>query len=429
MSSGQRRTWAVPSSEMVPSRATQLFPRLMRKPYRVARVLFRLALPRYKVTFIQPYWGRTEFLCGLRPDSDVRSGHCVEVLTEKLRQKLNITGAVIPTSSGRTALELALRALKKRHSTRQEVILPTYGCRGTFDPVINAGLIPALADIDKNLNVSVDSVKGLLREDTLAILVPHLCGCKARIREIASVAHANGVFVIEDVCQALGGKDDGVFLGTCGDMSVFSFGMGKNLMATAGGALVSHVFAEEVRQEAQMLGKEETSLVKRRFKWTVFKYFFRPVVNIDRYKSSAYTYSEMHPLDAQLVCAQLDRLEGILEGRRKNARKVIEALRTAGLKCVLQNEEDHIYTKLSVICECPEDYCKLRNALHRRRIETEGMYTPLHLQACAAKSSTKEGWPHSEEIYGNVFNIPVRPNLTERQLNRILTAIGSIAGA
>jgi len=413
----------VPSSETVVCRITQFFLWLMRKSYRVSRVIFRLAIPRYKVNFIKPYWGRTEFFCGLL-HSDVRSGHSVEILTENLRQKLNITGVLIPTSSGRTAFELALRVLKKKQSARQKVIIPTYGCRGTFDPVINAGLIPVFADIDENLNVSVDSVRNHLKEDTLAILVPHLCGCKARIEEIVSMAHAKNVFVIEDACQALGGKDGGFFLGKWGDMSIFSFGMGKNLMATAGGVLASSIFAEDVRKEAQMLGKEDTALVKRRFRRTVFKYFFRPVLNIDRYRLSAYTYSEMHPVDAKLICAQLDRLEDILEKRKENAQKVIEALHRTGLRCALQDEEDHVYTKLSVICECPEDCCRLRNALHTGGVETEGMYTPLHLQGCAAEYSTREGLPHSERICTNVLNIPVRPNLSEKELNRILKAIG-----
>lgn len=397
----------------------------LRLIYRSLVMIYRVAVPRHKVNFIRPYWGRREFFCGLLY-SDRKGGHSVEILIEKFRQKLNITGVIIPTSSGRTAFELALRVLKNKYPTKQKVIIPTYGCDGTFNPIINAGLVPVLADIDRNLNISIDSVSRHLKEDVLAILVPHLCGCKAEIEDIVSMAKQKRVVVIEDVCQALGGTDAKSFLGTKSDMAIFSFGMGKNLMATAGGILTSNILKEDLQKEAQELGKEDTALVKRRFRRILFKYFFRLEFNLQKYKLSAHSYSEMHPLDAKLICLQLDKLEDVLEKRKENARKVIEALYKTGLRFALQDEENHIYTKLSIIFEYAEDSCRLRNALHKGGIETEAMYTPLHLQKFAAEYSTREGLAYSERIYRNVFNIPVRPNLSERQINRILKAIGSV---
>lgn len=397
----------------------------LRKTYLPFMVIYRFATSYRRINFIKPYWGRTEFFCGLLY-SDRRGGHSVDTLIEIFREKFNIAGAIIPTSSGRTAFELALRVLKNRRPTKQKVIIPTYGCDGTFNPIINAGLIPVFADIDKNLNISIDSVSRHLKEDVLAILVPHLGGCKAQIEDIVSMAKRNRVVVIEDVCQALGGTDAKSFLGTRGDMAIFSFGMGKNLMATAGGILTSNILKEDLQKESQHLGKEDTTLVKRRFRRILCKYFFRLVLNIHQYKLSAHTYSEMHPLVASLICLQLDRLEDVLKKRKENAQKIIEALHKTGLRFGLQDAMNHVYTKLSLIFEYPEDSCRLRNALHNAGIETEGMYTPLHLKEFGSEFSTREGLPYSERIYKNVFNIPVRPNLSGKQLNRILKVIGRV---
>lgn len=382
-------------------------------------------MPRYKVNFLKPYWGRTEVFSGLLY-SDRKSDRSVDKLIARFRRQFNVAGAIIPTSSGRTAFELALRVLKNRCPRRQKVVIPTYGCLGTFNPIINADLIPVFADIDKNLNVSVDSVKRYLKEDVLAILVPHLCGCKAEIEEIVSMAKQKRVVVIEDVCQALGGTDAKSFLGTKSDMAIFSFGMGKNLMATAGGILTSNILKEDLQKETQKLRKQDTALVKRRFRRILLKYFFRLVLNIHQYKLSAYTYSEMHPLDAELICLQLDKLEDVLEKRKENTRKVIEALHKTGLRFALQDEDNHIYTKLSVIFEYPEDCCRLRNALHEAGIETEWMYTPLHLREFGAKYVTMKGLPYSEGIYKNVFNIPVRPNLKEKELRKIVRVMAGV---
>lgn len=397
----------------------------LRKTYRSLVMIYRVAVPRHKVSFIRPYWGRSEFFCGLLY-SDRRSGHSVDTLIEIFREKFNIAGAIIPTSSGRTAFELALRVLKNRRPTKQKVIIPTYGCDGTFNPIINAGLVPVLADVDKNLNVSIDSVRRHLKEDVLAILVPHLCGCKAEIEEIVSMAKQKRVVVIEDVCQSLGGTDSGSSLGTRGDMSIFSFGMGKNLMATAGGILTSNIYMEDLLKEAQKLGKEDTQLVRRRFRRIILRYFLGLEFRIGKFKMSAWQYNALHPLVASLICLQLDRLEDVLKKRKENAQKIIEALHKTGLRFGLQDAMNHVYTKLSLIFEYPEDSCRLRNALHNASIETEGMYTPLHLKEFGSEFSTREGLPYSERIYRNVFNIPVRPNLSGKQLNRILKAIGRV---
>ena len=398
---------------------------LLRRIYRSLVIIYRFVLPRSKVNFIKPYWGRAEFFRGLLY-SDRRSDHSLDSLIEKFREKFNIAGAIIPTSSGRTAFELALRVLKNRRPTKQKVIIPTYGCDGTFNPIINAGLVPVLTDIDKNLNISIDSVRRHLKEDVLAILVPHLCGCKAEIEEIVSMAKQKRVVVIEDVCQSLGGTDSGSSLGTRSDMSIFSFGMGKNLMATAGGILTSNIYMEDLLKEAQKLGKEDTQLVRRRFRRIILRYFLGLELRIGKFTRSAYKYNALHPLDANLICLQLDRLEDVLEKRKENAQKITEALHKTGLRFALQDEENHIYTKLSVILECPENCSRLRNGLHREGIATEGMYTPLHLREFAAEFSIRESFPYSERIYKNVFNIPVRPNLSGNQLNRILKAIGSV---
>jgi len=376
---------------------------------------------------MKPYWSRTEFFCGLFY-SDRKSDRFVDMLTERFRQKFDITGVVIPTSSGGTAFELALKVLKNIHPTRKRVIIPTYGCRATFDPIVNAGLVPVFADIDKNLNISVESVRYHMTDDVLAMLVPHLCGCKAEIEELVSIAKQKHVVVIEDVCQSLGGTDSGLFLGKRGDMTIFSFGRGKNLMATAGGMLTSNIYMEDLLNEAQKLTREDIRIVRRRFRKIVLRDFIGFEFRIERFLMSSREYKALHPLDAKLMCVQLDKLEEVLEKRKANAKRIIEVLRKTGLRVALQEGEAHIYTRLSVIFEYPQDCRRLEEALHAARVVTDDMYSPLHLKPFAAEFSSNVVLPYSERIYKNIFNVPVRPNLSEKQLDKIVKAIGNVGG-
>ena len=378
-----------------------------------------------RVNFLKPYWGPKELLTGFFYREKINNGR-LNILIDKFSGKFNLKGIVIPTSSGRVALELALRVLKNNRPAKQKVIIPSYGCKGTFDPIINAGLIPVFADIDKNLNMSKNSVKKYIDDQVLAILVPYLCGCKPEIEEISKIAKEKNIAIIEDVCQALGGKDGDDSWGKKYDMSIFSFGMGKNLMATAGGILLSNIYPEQICEEAKKLGKEETCLVKRRFKDIFFKYFLKFDRNINQHLLTAYQYNAMHSLDAKLICSQLDKLDAVLDKRRENAGKLKEALSKTNLRFYLQDATGHAYTKFPIIfedlyhCEIFKDY------FYNRGIELEEMYIPLHLKEFAIDFYQGQDLAYSEKIYKNIFNIPVRPNLSHKQLSGIIKTIEDI---
>lgn len=347
-------------------------------------------------------------------------------MKDQFRSKLRISGAIILTSSGRIALELALRVLRESNPERRKVIIPTYCCRGVFNPVVRARLLPVFVDMDGNLNISRDSARQHMSDDVLGIVVPHIGGCKADIDDIASSAKQHGVAVIEDTCQALGRKSSGRFTGTDYDMSIFSFTLGKNLMATAGGVLISNILKDNICKEATNLQQEDTSVVRKRFWAILLRYFFNIQTNIDDGLISSYQYNAMHPLDANLLLHQLGKLDEVVMLRRNNAQKIISSIQRARLDVRWPEDKYHIYTKLSLICRSSEECGRLRDFFYRQGIETESMYVPLHLRDFAV-SNSRESLPNSEGEYKKVFNVPVRPNLRSRELDRIVRAIESYA--
>jgi len=374
-----------------------------------------------RINFIRPYWDSAEFLEGILYEE--KSDVFLENLADKFRRRFNISGVTIPTSSGRTALELALKVLTSKYPAKRKVIIPTYCCRGVFDPVVRAGLIPIFADIDENLNLSKDSVRKCDEGSTLAVVVPHIGGCEAEIEEIALVARQRSIVVIEDACQSLGRKSSNHYDGSQYDMAIFSFGLGKNLMGTAGGFLSSKILETDICEEAKNLEREKTSMVRKRFREIVLKYSLNLNGNVDRYILSSYGYNRMHPLDAGLVLSQLDKLDTILQKRRRNAKIVTNSIRLSALDIRLQEDTDHVYTKLPLIFGDAKTCKTLSNALQQEGVETESMYIPLHLREFGTVYNTGDPLPNAERAYKNVFNVPVRPNLGEGELKRIVRAI------
>lgn len=374
-----------------------------------------------RISFIKPCWGIKEYLNVITPCA----ANFDKKLVNEIQKLFNANAEIIPTSSGRTALTLGLNILRTKFPQKQNVIIPTYACKAIYDSVINAKLSVILADVNEDLNISSESVKRIIEKSDgiLAIIVPHLGGAKADVENISLLAKEKDIFVIEDMAQSFGLKTpEGGLLGTKCDMSIFSFGIGKNLMATAGGLLMSNVFKEEVNKEAQNLGSEKNKHIRKRFFGYYAKYFLNCKYSDDNDIKSAYEYNRINPIDAKLALTQIKRLEFILERRALNAKNIIDALEKTTLQFSLQNKENNIYTKLSVIFTNKEDYSRLLGYFQKAGIQTEELYKPLHLREGVKYQQTIK-LDNAERIYKYAFNIPARPNLSKKQIERIVKTV------
>ena len=149
-------------------------------------------------------------------------------------------------SSGTIAVELALRGLGV--GPGEEVILAGYDFPGNFRAVEAIGAMPVLVDIDPNTwCLDPRHIEVAAAEQTRAVIVSHLHGGMAAMREIMAIASARGLTVVEDACQAPGAAVDGRVAGCWGDVGVLSFGGSKLLTAGRGGALVTRDAAVEQR--------------------------------------------------------------------------------------------------------------------------------------------------------------------------------------
>jgi dTDP-4-amino-4,6-dideoxygalactose transaminase len=183
-------------------------------------------------------WSGAEYRAILRCilTGRVANGGNIARLTQRLTA-LYAPASVYPVNFGHTAIRMALALFVRRTGNdRNEVVIPRYICPSVVQSVQGAGLIPVMADVGADLNLTAASVQAMLGPRTLAVIAPHMFGCPADIGAIERVCRTAGVFLIDDAAQVIGITRDGRHLGTFGDIGVVSFAQSKTVVAGVRGA-------------------------------------------------------------------------------------------------------------------------------------------------------------------------------------------------
>jgi 8-amino-3,8-dideoxy-alpha-D-manno-octulosonate transaminase len=142
------------------------------------------------------------------------------------------------TSSGTAGLKVALQALGIGKG--DEVITQSHTFIATVEAIVSCGAIPVIADIDKSLNIDINSFKSLITKKTKAVIPVHMYGVSCDMEKIMNIANGSSIKVLEDSCQAIGGKYKNRYLGTFGDAGVYSFDSGKIIPLGEGGMIVTN---------------------------------------------------------------------------------------------------------------------------------------------------------------------------------------------
>lgn len=140
-------------------------------------------------------------------------------------------------SSGTAAVHAAIGALRLEPGS--EIITTPITDPGTVSPIIFQQCIPVFADVEYDtLNLSPASVERNITKKTKAVIVVHLAGNPAKIKDIVRIAHKHKLYVIEDCAQAHGARYGGKFVGSFGDLSCFSMMSGKHTTSGGQGGMV-----------------------------------------------------------------------------------------------------------------------------------------------------------------------------------------------
>ncbi|MCW8129485.1 MAG: DegT/DnrJ/EryC1/StrS family aminotransferase [Planctomycetota bacterium] len=324
-------------------------------------------------------------------------------------------------SSGTDALLLALMALGV--GPGDEVICPAYSFFATAGSIARLGAKPVFADIDAAaFNLDPASARAAAKRCTRlkALLPVHLYGQCAPMAELEALAAELGVPIVEDAAQAIGSDDaQGRRAGTVGRIGCLSFFPTKNLGAFGdAGMVVTNDAALAARMKMLRVHGMEP------------KYYHELVglnARLDALQAAVLRVKLKH-LDAWTAARQANAARYDRAFAEAGARDGAHALNAGGLPLRYPTAPGaparHIYNQY-VIRVPAERREALMAHLKAQGIGTEIYYpVPLHLQECFASIATVKGsMPRSEAAARETLALPVYPELTPEQVDRVAAEI------
>ncbi len=174
-------------------------------------------------------------------------GKQVKQLEERVSSYIG-TKYAVGVASGTDALLLALKALsykiygREHFKSEDEIITTPFTFVATADTILLSGATPVFIDIDPYAyNIDPENIREYLSNNSSkvkAIIPVHLYGQACNMDEIMQMAKEFGVYVIEDVAQAFGGKWKDKKLGNFGIAGCLSFFPTKGLGGFGDGGMV-----------------------------------------------------------------------------------------------------------------------------------------------------------------------------------------------
>ena len=337
--------------------------------------------------------------------------------TEKLLKKYIKSKFVALTHSCTAALEISaiLINLKKN----DEVIMPSYGFVSVANAVVLRGAKPIFADINPlTLNVSYKDIRKKITKRTKAIYVIHYGGNSCEIDKISKLAKKNKIYLVEDCAHAFLAKNKNKFLGTIGDIGVFSFHETKNLVAGQGGC-ISINNTSLIKRANSILDKgTDRKKFINNFKSKIIK------SNNKKYYSwvdigSEYRASE---LSSALLYSQMLKAKKIQKKRKylwNKFNKSINDLKTKKFYLIKPPEEStsayHLFVLVFINSKLSLQF---KNKMQKSNIAATFHYVPLHKSKMGKKFCNSK-LPVTENIYNRIVRLPLFPDMTKKEINKI----------
>ena len=232
----------------------------------------------------------------------------------KKKFNLNFTCAV---ANGTVALELALLSLNLKKN--DEVIVTPRSYNSSASSILKVGAKPVFTDIDLNTyNVDYQGIKANITKNTKAIICVHLYGLPCDMESIIRLANQKNFYVIEDCSQAHGAMINNRYVGSFGDISVWSFCNDKIISTGGEGAMISckKKFFYEKIWSLKDIGKNKK------------KYFKNKLNHIYPYMHDFLgTNARITEIQSVIGIEQLDQLDDYLRIRNRNAQILTKFLK------------------------------------------------------------------------------------------------------
>jgi dTDP-4-amino-4,6-dideoxygalactose transaminase len=316
----------------------------------------------------------------------------------------------VGVGNGTDALELGLRALGVQ--TGERVVVAANAAMYATTAVLAVDAEPWFVDVDPvtglvTAETLVDALKAL-PSPPAAIVLTHLYGRLAATQTLIAAARARNIRILEDCAQAHGAMDFRCRrAGSFGDLAAFSFYPTKNLGALGDGGAVVTDNAELAQRMRQL----------RQYGWS------------DKYTNSLAggRNSRLDELQAAFLCQLLPLLDERNTRRRAIANRYSRELRHPDIHVPPPAGEEYV-AHLYVVQSPRRD--ALRAYLDACGVGSDVHYpVPDHRQPLHAERYARISLPATDSMARRVLSIPCFPELSDEEVERVISVCNAWSGA
>jgi len=320
---------------------------------------------------------------------------------EELFKKYTNSKECVAVNSGTAALHLALSLFNIKN---KEVILPSLSFVSTAHAIIYNGGIPVFVDVEpKTLCIDPEKVKNAITKNTEVILPVHFAGMPCNLDEFTKISKKHNIKIIEDAAHASGTTYKNRKIGSHGDAVCFSFHPVKNLAMPSGGL---------ISLNGTNITKFKDILKSKRW------------VGISNRKGSKYDVADigwnyyMNEFSAAIGIEQLKKLDRSNTKRRSIAKRYSKDIKVLRKIPFTKDCSYHIYW---IIVSNRNEFMR---KMEENNIETGIHYFPIHkMKLYNLKLTLKV----TEESSEKLVSLPIHPNLTDKDIKKIIKLTNQFA--
>ena len=378
------------------------------------------------------------------------AGHYTDEFEKKFGEYLNVKYVSV-VNSGSSANLNAFMALTspllgdRRIKRGDEVITVAAGFPTTVTPAIQYGAVPVFVDVTiPQYNIDVTKLEEAYSEKTKAVMIAHTLGNPFDLTAVKDFCDKHNLWLVEDNCDALGSKynykGEEKFTGTVGDIGTSSFYPPHHMTMGEGGAVYTnnpqlHKIVNSFRdwgRDCWCVGGVDNTCGCRFTR----QFGELPLGYDHKYVYSHFGYNlKVTDMQAAIGCAQLDKLDGIVEARRKNFSYLKQGLEgTQGLilpEAQKNSNPSWFGFLISVKADAGFTRNEFSQYLESKKIQTRNLFAGNLLKHPAFDEMRRSGegfrvvgkLDGTDFIMNNTLWIGVYPGMTHEMLDYMITTI------
>lgn len=321
------------------------------------------------------------------------------------------TPHVCALSSGTSALHLAMVLLDVKAG--DEVICQSFTFAASANPITYQGATPVFVDSEPDtwnmspqlLQEAIEDRMAKTGKKPKAIVVVHLYGMPAKMKEIMEIATHYDIPIIEDAAEALGSTYDGQQCGTFGHFGVLSFN-GNKMITTGGGGGAIICPTAEAKQRALFFATQAREN---------YPYY--------QHEHIGFNY-RLSNISAGIGRGQMEVLPQHIAHHQHLADLYTQAFADNPYITLHTNPDaasssNYWLNTITLSEEAPCSTDELREALAEEKIESRPLWKPMHLQPVFQNAPAYVNGV-SEDLFKRGLCLPSGPWVTEEDLQRIV---------